>query len=130
MTDADLPTSEDVLAVHEEIEEEFNMKYTGTRGAAPELKLKRIIEHADERGDRYARAASLLRNIITAHVFEDGNKRTAWAVTNAYLERKGATPAATGMSAERVLKRIRRFEVDEIADWLETGEIDEERLHP
>lgn len=76
------------------------------------------------------RAAFLLRKLITTHLFEDANKRTAWATTEIYLERNGATPAERDESVADVLKRIRRYDVGEIADWLETGEIDESRLGP
>ena len=67
---------------------------------------------------------------MTSHFFEDGNKRTAWITTREYLDRHGEQPAETGEDAERVLRRIRRYDTDEIAAWLETGAIDEDRLDP
>ncbi|GGL73151.1 hypothetical protein GCM10009039_34010 [Halocalculus aciditolerans] len=47
-----------------------------------------------------------------------------------YLDGKGLEPAERGERAERVMRRIRRFSPSELADWLETGEIDEDRLTP
>lgn len=128
--DETLPTPEEILAMHEEIEDEYDMKYTGTRVAAPKLKLKRIVREADDQDDLYNRAGFLLRKLITAHLFEDGNKRTGWTVAQIYLERNGETPARHGEHVERVLKRVRRYDVGEIAEWLESGEIDESRLGP
>ena len=71
-----------------------------------------------------------MRKTITRHVFEDGNKRTAWTATVLYLKEQDTEPAVRGMDAERVLRRIRRYDIKEIAEWLKSGEIDEERLNP
>lgn len=128
--DAALPTPEEILATHEEIEEAYDMAYTGTRAPASEATLKGILQDADDLDDIYTRAAFLLRKLITSHIFEDGNKRTAWITVREYLDGHGETPAERTPSAERVLSRIRRYDVAEIADWLENGEIDEERLDP
>jgi prophage maintenance system killer protein len=130
MDDSKLPTPEEILATHEEIEEQYDMKYTGTRVAAPKLKLKRILEETAEHDGVYTRAAFLLRKLVTAHYFEDGNKRTAWVTMREYLQEHDETPAERGKESGKVLRRVRRFDVDEIATWLETGEIDEDRLDP
>ena len=127
MTDDDLPSAEEKLATHEEIEEDYDMKYRGTAVAAPRLKLRRLLDDIED-GDRYHRGAQLLRNLLTAHFFEDGNKRTSWATTLRYFEQYDETPAETGDRVPKVLRRIRRCGVEEIAEWLETGDIDEERL--
>jgi death-on-curing protein len=68
--------------------------------------------------------------VITAHLFEDGNKRTAWTTTILYLDTIGDAPAETGDRVPHILRRIRRYDVDELAEWLETGNIDEDRLDP
>jgi len=125
-----LPTPKEILATHEEIERAYDMKYTGVRVAAPKLKLKRIIREADDYDDLYHRAAYLLRKLVTAHLFEDGNKRTAWVTVRKYLAENGETPAKRDSNAGRVLRRIRRYDVAELAEWLESGEIDESRLGP
>lgn len=78
----------------------------------------------------YHRAGFLLRKLITAHNFEDENKRTAWVTACDYLSENDETPAERTSSAARVLRRVRRYDVDEIAEWLESGEIDESRLGP
>lgn len=128
--EAPLPTPREILAIHDEIEEEYDLKHTGARVAAPRLKLERIIDEAAGYDGVWTRAAFLLRRVLTAHYFEDGNKRTAWLATRVYLESNGLEPAEGGESAERVLRRIRRFDVDELAGWLETGELDRDRLDP
>ena len=129
MTD-DLPTPEEILTTHEEIEAAYDLTHRGVRVAAPKLKLRRLLRDVEAHDDRMLRAAQLLRDLVTSHFFEDGNKRTAWVTTREYLARQDERPAETGKAAERVLRRIRRFDVEEIATWLETGVIDEDRLSP
>jgi len=129
MTDT-LPTPEEILATHEEIEEAYDMTHTGVRALMPEMKLQRIVDDAAEADGVFQRAAILLRRLISAHIFEDGNKRTAWVTTRKFLEAHGEGPAERTPGAERVLYRIQRFDTEEIATWLRTGEIDEDRLEP
>lgn len=131
MTDDDrLPAPDEILAIHEAIEEAEDMNYRGTRVAAPRLELRELLDEARGFDGVYLRAAFLLRKLITSHLFEDGNKRTAWSVTWFYLERHGLAPVEQDVSVERVLRRIRRYDVEEIADWLEFGELDRDRLQP
>ena len=86
----DLPTPDEILAMHEEIEAEYDLKYKGIRATAPKRKLREnVIEPAKEYDDPWHRAAVLLFGIQSVHVFEDANKRTAWAVTMAYLDEQG-----------------------------------------
>jgi prophage maintenance system killer protein len=125
----DLPTPEEILAAHDRIEQLYDLKYTGTMKAAPKRTLQReVIEPAIEYDDMYHRAATLLWKIESTHIFEDANKRTAWTVTRAYLRRHRITPPADNDVSERIVRRAGKFDVDELAEWLETGEIDESRL--
>lgn len=126
----DLPDPEQIIAIHDRIEEQYDLTHTGAAVAAPRLKFERLLREVDEYDGTFVRAAALLRKVLTAHYFEDANKRTAWTVTEIYLEDHDAEPAEGGARVERVLKRIRRFEVRELAEWLATGEIDEDRLQP
>lgn len=131
MSDSDLPTAEEIIAVHDMIEEEYDLKYKGTRIAAPRLTLREnVLERAAEYNDPYHRAAVLLFGIPSVHVFEDANKRTAWTVTMEYLDRKGIVPefSQDNEGIERIVRRAGLFDVDELAEWLETGEINEDKL--
>lgn len=128
--DGTLPTAKDIVTVHDEIEEEYDLKYKGARVASPRLELRPHTRKAAEYDDVYIRAAFLLRKVVTAHVFEDGNKRTAWNVATSYLEQAGAQRADTDVGEARVVRSIRKYEAEEIAKWLETGAIDKSRLNP
>lgn len=125
-----LPTPDEILAIHETIEVVEDMTYRGTRMAVPRLELRELLDEARDLEGVYLRAAFLLRKLITAHLFEDGNKRAAWTVTWIYLERHGLHPDERDQSVERVLRRIRRYDVEEIAEWLESADLDRERLNP
>ncbi len=130
MSRGNLPDPREILNVHETIEREYDLKYTGAAVAAPRLKLRRLVCNVDDYEGTFLRGAVLLRKLITSHYFEDGNKRTAWATTVLYLERCSAEPAESGESVERILKRIRRYDAREIAEWLATGDLDRDRLSP
>lgn len=41
--DDDLPTSAEILATHEEIEEAYDLKHRGARVAVPRVKIKRLL---------------------------------------------------------------------------------------
>jgi prophage maintenance system killer protein len=125
----DLPTPEEILAAHDRIEELYDLKYTGTMKAAPKRTLRREVRKpAAEYDDAYHRAATLLWKIESTHIFEDANKRTAWAVTENYLRENGIEPPPDDGLVERVVRRAGKFDVDELAVWFETGEIDDSRL--
>lgn len=130
MVEKTLPTPAEILAIHEEIESEYDLMHTGSRVVAPKVDLREIRAEAADFDGLYLRAAFLLRKLVTAHLFEDGNKRTAWATTEIYLERNGTMPAERNQPVQKVLRRIRRYEVDELAEWLETGTLDRSRLDP
>lgn len=125
-----LPSPVDILGTHGQIEEVYDLKHTGTRVAAPRLELQELLDEATQYDDVYDRAAFLLRRLITDHLFEDGNKRTAWVETNVYLARHKIEPAPRKIEVERVLRRIRRYDVEEIAEWLKNGRLDRSRLNP
>lgn len=131
MVDDDLPTAEEILAVHEELEAAYDLKYTGIKKAAPKLKLRReVLEPAAEYDDPYHRAAVLLFSIQSVHVFEDANKRTAWTVMMEYLDRNGVDPEFPQSEEviERIVRRAGLYSTEELATWIETGEIDTSRL--
>jgi len=44
----DLPTPEEILATHEEIEEAYDLTHRGTRVAAPRLTLRELLDALDE----------------------------------------------------------------------------------
>jgi prophage maintenance system killer protein len=129
MEDDGLPTPDEILAVHEQLEEAYDLKHRGLMKAAPRLKLEReVLAPAREYENPHYRAAALLWELVSLHLFEDGNKRTAWTVTVEYLSRHGIDTDHLGDETATVVRRVGLFSVEELATWLETGEIDTSRL--
>lgn len=128
MSETELPSVEDIQAVHEDIVERWDLDHTGTRRALPDRTLRSVLDTAAAKTDPYVRAATLLRKLASAHVFEDGNKRTAWVVSKTYLVGQGLEVEPTGEQIAVVMKHYKRYTVDELAEWLRTGTIDESQL--
>lgn len=124
----ELPTVKDIHAVHELIEEQWDLSHRGTRAVLPDQTLASILEDVRDLDGAYRRAAALLNRIADAHVYEDGNKRTAWTVAETYLDEAGREAVPADEDAARVLLNRGRFDEAELATWLETGDIPEEKF--
>lgn len=122
------PTVEDIYGVHDDVVERWELQHEGTRAVLPDQRLTSVLDSAAEHDDPYDRAASLLRGIASAHVFEDGNKRTAWVVAKTYLRQQGRDVEPSGEPAANVLKHYKRYDTEELATWLRRGDIDTSRL--
>ncbi|MBI3051050.1 hypothetical protein HYY74_01195 [Candidatus Woesearchaeota archaeon] len=66
-------------------------------------------------------------NVIQAHPFASGNRRTAFLVTRNFLFYNKAKAGVTGSENAYILQGIREgyYNDDEIKDWLLKGEIRE-----
>lgn len=127
-----LPSGKQVVTNHDWLEQTYELDHKGAAVTHPDVHCSEIIrETRDNHYDPHDRAAYLLRRLITAHLFEDANKRTAWMTAREYLGRHDLTPAQTDKEhVEPVLDAIRAFDVDELSEWLETGTIDESKYNP
>lgn len=124
-----LPSIAAIHRNHDLIVEEYRLDNPGVDDPFPDRKLRDVLDEAAEHDDAYLRAATLLREIAAVHVYADGNKRTAWITAVEYLDRLEVEPAEEEPErVARVVRALSRFRVEEIAEWLETGEIDETRL--
>jgi len=120
---------ENVHRNHDLIVEEYQLNNPGIDDPFADRKLQEILDEASNFDDVYFRAATLLREIAAVHIYADGNKRTAWITTVEYLDRRGIEPAEDSPEqVNRVNRALSRCQTGEIAQWLETGEIDETRL--
>lgn len=128
MDDDQLPTVDEIHVNHETIEEAYDLDHQGVRVYFPDKKLQSLLDDVREYDDEFFRAAKILRRLPILHIYEDGNKRTAWLTVVEYLDRHNLEPAMTGDIVERVMKCRERYDIEELATWLETGKIDEDRL--
>jgi prophage maintenance system killer protein len=124
----ELPTVEEIHAIHTLIEEQWDLSHRGTRAVRPDETLASILDDVRDFDGEYRRAAALLTRLADAHVYEDGNKRTAWTVAETYLNETGHEAAPADEEAKRVLLNRGRFEESELATWLETGDIPDEKF--
>jgi death-on-curing protein len=124
----ELPTVADIHEIHGLIEQQWDLSHRGTRGALPDQTLEAILDDVRNLDGEYRRAAALLNRLADAHVYEDGNERTAWTVAETYLNEAGREAVPSDESAQRVLLNRRRFDEAELATWLEAGDIPEEKF--
>ena len=123
-----LPIVEDIYGNHDDIVEEYDLVHDSTGAHFPDRKLQAVIDDARETGSDYEAAASLLQGLIRRHVFEDGNKRTAWVTSRAFLQRCDREVQVNRDEVPAVLRAISRYDTEELSRWLRTGEIDRTNL--
>jgi death-on-curing protein len=117
--------AEEMLAIHALIVEE-----TGGSHGVREPGLLSSIAHRpqasfggkDVHPTLFAKAAALCEAIVNYHVFVDGNKRTALAVTARFLDLNGYALSATNKEVERMVLAVAEKKLDEeaLAVWLKT----------
>ena len=118
----------DIHDIHDRIVAAFDLAHPDVRRRDADRFIRRIVRAAGEASDPFEEAAVYLERLIDAHVFEDGNKRTAWLTAVRALHEHDKTAAPDRNEVATVLKHVRRFETAELARWLETGDIDRTRL--
>ena len=74
------------------------------------------MEEVEKAEGFHCKAAVLLRRLRTANIFEDGNKRTAYAVTKTFLELSGESWKIPPEKTYRFTVDILSFNLDEIAE--------------
>ncbi len=91
---ADVLSGSDINDIHNFVCEEYDLSHTGTQHPLPNRQLQRAIERASDTSNPYVAVATLLKSLIDMHVFEDGNKRTAWLSVRLCLQRLDCPPPA------------------------------------
>jgi hypothetical protein len=67
----------------------YDLTQDGTSHPKPEFVLEGVASDVESITDPHTKAATMLRRLISAYVFEDGKKRTAWAIARRILRRDG-----------------------------------------
>lgn len=117
----EFPTVDEVLALHGQI--------LATTGGTPGVLHRGSIDSAIERAkwgpfphgaDLPQRAAFLLRGVCQDHPFADGNKRTAFSVTDGFLARNGFRIAATADDVTSFMLTVAQGKASlrQIARWI------------
>lgn len=125
---AELPTVAEIHAIHEKVVDRYDLTHDGMQAHFPDRRIQSVIDEASQHDDPHRRAAELLWHLIARHVYEDGNKRTAWLATANYLEREGFELPVDLDEVATVLKHRGRYDTEEFTVWLKSGEIDRSKL--
>jgi len=115
------PTENFILKTHEIMLERFGGHHGLERGL---VVFDVILEEAKREKGIYRKAAIFLRRIVVDRIFKDGNHRTAFEVTKTFLEMNGKKIKISDTEEViRFIKDIRHYNIDEIENWLQNGEI-------
>lgn len=77
-------------------------------------------------GDIYAKAAVLVRQLVSGHAFASGNRRTAFIVAKDFvLNNGGSFKIEDTPIYAKIMQKIRegRYGNEEIAEWIRNGKI-------
>jgi prophage maintenance system killer protein len=113
------PNEEIILKIHETMLK----KYGGWPGFERGINIfQNILTEMKKAKGIYRKAAILLKGMVTARIFKDGNHRTAQAVTETFLEMNNA-PMHIQDSKEiiKFIKNVLYYDIDEIEAWLKYG---------
>jgi len=119
---------DEIKWIHERVVTTYDLHNPGMGHPQGEMILKNILATASSSSDAYEQAAIVLNKLISVHVFEDGNKRTAWLAVVKLLSEYDEQPSPDRSEVARVLRHIARYSTAELATWLRSGEIDRSKL--
>ena len=109
----------------EQINKLMIARYGGYTGFESGLEpFHHFIEEAKKTEGIYRKGAVLLKNIATSRIFQDGHHRTAYIVVKTFLEKNDAVfKEKDEQKIIKFIKDIRTFSIEEIAGWIENGEL-------
>ncbi|WP_414838311.1 hypothetical protein ACK3SF_02815 [Candidatus Nanosalina sp. VS9-1] len=121
------PSIDYIDTKHSDILDDNPDKYPGEK--IPPINLIDVLHEARVEPGVYRKAAVLFKEISRRHVYEDGNTTTAILITIDFLNENNRefAPEDQDLTA-KVGNNHGQFKISEIADFLKTGEINEERL--
>lgn len=111
-----------VVLTHEEILKKYGGYPGFERGIEP-LSLV-LAEVKADRGSVYRKAAILIQRMVNIRIFQDGNHRTAFEVTDTFLRMNGeGIKIPDKQKVIRLIKSVKQYNVEQIEGWLESGEV-------
>jgi death-on-curing protein len=114
-------TVEEIISIHDMMIE----RYGGEKGILNMGELEFIVDWVNSHPEKplFWKVAVLMRGIISAHPFVDGNKRTGFEVADIILTANGyAITASDEEIMEFVIKlAMEVVKLDEIIDWLKSN---------
>jgi len=111
-----------VIRTHEELLEKYG-GYVGFERGIGQFDLV-LAEVKADRGSLYRKAAILLQRMVNGRIFQDGNHRTAFEVTDTFLRMNGEQiKIPDKQKVIRLIKSVKQYNVEQIEGWLESGEV-------
>ncbi len=114
-----LITVEEIISIHDYLIDRFG----GERGILNRGELEFIVDWVNSHPEKslFWKVAVLMRGIISAHPFIDGNKRTGFEVAEIILNAEGYEITASDDEAFNFILKLARevIDIDEIVEWLE-----------
>jgi prophage maintenance system killer protein len=101
-------------------------KYGGYLGFERGISLFDVVlaEVKASRGTIYRKAAIFLKRIVSVRIFQDGNHRTAYEVTDTFLRMNGgATKIIDKQKVIRFIKNIDQYNIEQVEDCLQNGKM-------
>lgn len=120
---------DDIIAIHDIIEKEYNLKYKGMKRS--KYRLRQIVDEAKEfSDDKHKQLAKLVHTLKRTETFEDANKRTLYIYMLYFLEENGLDYNIHSATVEpyKVITHIGMYDVEQLEKWIKEGEIDGSKL--
>jgi death-on-curing protein len=109
-------TAQNIIDIHDDIIE----IYGGAKGVLNQGTIDHLIYLLERKNDVFKKAALSLKHIIVNHPFFDGNKRTAFEVTDILLRNEGYYIYVEEEKIQNLLLKIAKYEctAEKIEKWL------------
>ena len=120
------PSVEDLIELNKRVLLKIRMKKADSHKVLSHARISHIMDSVKAtHGDIYDKAVVLISELVYAHAFDSGNRRTAYAATRAFIQVNGERFRAK--PDPRVMQGIRErfYSFDEIKVWLKDGQIKE-----
>jgi death-on-curing family protein len=118
------PTVDELIETNRRALIEIRSKKADSHRVLSRRLLNAALERVEaESGDLYDKAAVLLTELVRAHAFASGVRRTAYAATMAFLRTNGQHPRV--FPDAKILTGVREgfYAQDEIKEWLKGNAI-------
>ena len=116
-------TNDEIIAINKEVLSSIKVKKADSFKVLSHRKLNAVLEKvAEEPGDIYEKAVTLLKGISQEHPFASGNRRTSMAATVRFLRMNGEE--ALVKEDAKILQGVREsyYANSEIKQWLKGGD--------
>lgn len=120
------PSLKDIIETNKRLLADIKIKRADKHEVLARTKIEKAIKVTKEiKGDIYDKASELLKQLIQAHPFASGNRRTAFIVSENFLISNGRASSVGDNFEAYILQGIREnyYTNKDIKNWLIYGKI-------